>query len=73
MGKYEKLLEQILLGSSDANIDFDELCRFWSRWDSICACGEVTISSENKVWKSGLTFNGTAARRKCIKSARCEP
>ena len=27
MGKYEKLLEQILLGSSDANIDFDELCR----------------------------------------------
>lgn len=26
MGKYEKLLEQILLGGSDANIDFDELC-----------------------------------------------
>jgi len=27
MGKYEKLLEQILLGSSDANVDFDELCQ----------------------------------------------
>lgn len=25
MGKYDKLLEQILLGRSDANIDFDEL------------------------------------------------
>lgn len=27
MGKYEKLLEQILLGSSDANVEFDELCQ----------------------------------------------
>jgi predicted RNA binding protein YcfA (HicA-like mRNA interferase family) len=27
MGKYEKLLEQILHGSSDANIEFDELCQ----------------------------------------------
>ena len=25
MGKYDKLLEQILLGTSDANIQFDEL------------------------------------------------
>ena len=25
MGKYDKLLEQILCGTSDANIDFDEL------------------------------------------------
>lgn len=25
MGKYDKLLEQILRGTSDANIDFDEL------------------------------------------------
>ena len=31
MGKYEKLLEQILLGSSDANIDFDELCQLLIR------------------------------------------
>jgi predicted RNA binding protein YcfA (HicA-like mRNA interferase family) len=27
MGKYEKLLEQILIGSSDSNVDFDELCQ----------------------------------------------
>jgi predicted RNA binding protein YcfA (HicA-like mRNA interferase family) len=26
MGKVEKLIETILLGSSDANIDFDDLC-----------------------------------------------
>lgn len=31
MGKYEKLLEQILLGSSDANIEFDELCQLLLR------------------------------------------
>jgi len=31
MGKYEKLLEQILLGNSDANIDFDELCQLLLR------------------------------------------
>ncbi len=27
MGKYEKLLEQILYGRSDANIRFDDLCQ----------------------------------------------
>ena len=26
MGKLEKLIEKILLGSADANIDFDDLC-----------------------------------------------
>jgi len=27
MGKYEKLLQQILRGTSDANISFDDLCQ----------------------------------------------
>ena len=31
MGQYEKLLEQILLGNSDANVDFDELCQLLLR------------------------------------------
>jgi predicted RNA binding protein YcfA (HicA-like mRNA interferase family) len=31
MGKYEKLLEQILFGRSDTNIDFDELCQLLIR------------------------------------------
>jgi predicted RNA binding protein YcfA (HicA-like mRNA interferase family) len=31
MGKYEKLLQKILQGSSDANIPFDELCRLLER------------------------------------------
>lgn len=31
MGKYEKLIERILLGNSDANIDFDELCQLLIR------------------------------------------
>lgn len=31
MGKYEKLLTQILRGASDANIAFDELCQLLRR------------------------------------------
>jgi predicted RNA binding protein YcfA (HicA-like mRNA interferase family) len=31
MGKYEKLLLQILRGSSDANIAFDDLCQLLRR------------------------------------------
>ena len=31
MGKYEKLLAQILRGSSDANIAFDDLCNLLRR------------------------------------------
>lgn len=33
MGKYEKLLLQILRGSSDANIAFDDLCQLLRRLD----------------------------------------
>ncbi|RFF30360.1 type II toxin-antitoxin system HicA family toxin [Wenzhouxiangella sediminis] len=31
MGKYAKLREKILSGASDANVNFDELCRFLKR------------------------------------------
>ena len=31
MGKYDKLLERILLGDADANIKFDELCQLLLR------------------------------------------
>lgn len=31
MGKYEKLLNQILRGSSDSNIAFDDLCQLLCR------------------------------------------
>lgn len=31
MGKYDKLLLQILRGASDATIPFDDLCRIMSR------------------------------------------
>ena len=31
MGKYDKLLLQILRGTSDANIPFDDLCQLLSR------------------------------------------
>ncbi|QKK02845.1 MAG: type II toxin-antitoxin system HicA family toxin [Pseudomonadota bacterium] len=31
MGKYQKLLSSILSGRSDANIEFDELCRLLER------------------------------------------
>jgi hypothetical protein len=32
MGKWNKLREKILLGDSDANIDFDDLCHLLRRW-----------------------------------------
>ena len=31
MGKYEKLLDQVLRGSADANVRFDELCNLLRR------------------------------------------
>ncbi|HEX9652141.1 MAG TPA: type II toxin-antitoxin system HicA family toxin [bacterium] len=31
MGKYQKLIHQILQGTSDANISFDELCQLMRR------------------------------------------
>ena len=31
MGKYEKLLAEILRGRSDANVEFDELCQLLRR------------------------------------------
>lgn len=31
MGKYEKLIDQILLGTSDANISFDDICQLLIR------------------------------------------
>ena len=32
MGKWDKLREKILLGKSDANIDFDDLCHLLRRF-----------------------------------------
>jgi predicted RNA binding protein YcfA (HicA-like mRNA interferase family) len=32
MGKWNKLREKILLGNSDANIDFDDLCHLLRRF-----------------------------------------
>jgi predicted RNA binding protein YcfA (HicA-like mRNA interferase family) len=32
MGKYEKLLQKILQGNSDANIPFDDLCQLLRRF-----------------------------------------
>ncbi|HSY43144.1 MAG TPA: type II toxin-antitoxin system HicA family toxin [Candidatus Acidoferrum sp.] len=32
MGKWNKLREKILLGNSDANIDFDDLCHLMRRF-----------------------------------------
>jgi len=70
MGKYEKLLEQILLGNSDTNVDFDELANCCSGWGLKYACVGAIISLENRVLKKGSIFSGTAAKRKCIKSVR---
>jgi hypothetical protein len=34
MGKHDKVKEQVCSGKSNANIDFDDLCRSSAFWDS---------------------------------------
>ena len=50
MGKFEKLLSQILRGSSDANIPFDDLCQLLRRF----GFEERTRGSHHVFRKSGV-------------------
>lgn len=50
MGKYEKLLQKILQGASDANISFDDLCQLLRR----LGFGERTHRSHHIFAKTGV-------------------
>jgi predicted RNA binding protein YcfA (HicA-like mRNA interferase family) len=50
MGKYQELLEQILLGGSDANVEFDELGQLLRR----LGFEERTRGSHHIFRKSGI-------------------
>jgi hypothetical protein len=55
MGKWNKLREKILLGHSDANIDFNDLCHLLRRWgfgeESVAA---ITFSVAMELKKSSI-------------------
>ena len=50
MGKYEKVLLQVLSGSSDANISFDELCQLLARIGFDCRIR----GSHHNFFKTGI-------------------
>ncbi len=50
MGKYEKLIEKILSGNSDANISFDDLCELLRRFDFV----ERTRGSHHVFRRKGI-------------------
>lgn len=50
MGKYEKLLQKILQGTSDANISFNDLCQLLRRYEF----QERTTGSHHIFVKTGV-------------------
>ena len=50
MGKYERLIQQILSGRADANIAFDDLCNFLLR----CGFGMRVSGSHHIFRKAGI-------------------
>jgi len=72
MSKYEKLLEKILLGTSDANIPFDGLCQMLVRLGFRCRIkGSHHIFSRNDVTEIlNLQPKGSNAKSYQVKQVR---
>lgn len=72
MGKYKKLLDQILSGTSDANIAFNELCQLLMRLGFDCR----TRGSHHNFFKIGvyerinLQKDGRMAKRYQVRQVR---
>ena len=58
MGEYEKLLQQILSGTADANISFDDLCQLLRRF----GFAERQSGSHHIFRKSGVEEKVTLQR-----------
>ena len=71
MGKYEKLLFQILRGTSDANIAFDDLRQLLLRlgFEERRRGSHHTFRKERIEEKS--TCNGMTAKPRIIRDAKC--
>lgn len=47
----QKLIERILSGRSDANFDFEDLCRLLTPWDLLSESRVAIIYLQALVWK----------------------
>ena len=72
MGKYEKLLVQILRGSSDANIAFDDLCQLLKRlgFDENIRGSHHNFRKQGIEQKVNLQKEGNKAKAYQVKQVR---
>lgn len=70
MGKYEKLLLEILRGKSDANIEFDELCQLLRSLALRKGYAAVIIASGGAALKKRSICNEIRVRQRSTRSGR---
>jgi hypothetical protein len=72
MGKYEKLLDQILSGTSDTNIAFDELCQLLARlgFDSRTRGSHHNFFKKGVYERINLQKDGSMAKRYQVRQVR---
>jgi hypothetical protein len=72
MGRHEKVKEQVCSGKSDANVDFNDLCKLVAALGSESASrAAITYSQDPRFVKSLICSRVEADRQSPIKSARC--
>lgn len=72
MGKYEKLLLQVLRGSSDANVAFDDLCNLVRRlgFEESIRGSHHNFRKEGVEQKINLQKDGSKAKAYQVKQVR---
>ncbi len=72
MGKYEKLLNRILKGSSDSNIAFDDLCNLLARigFDERTRGSHHIFRKKGVVEKINLQRDGNKAKAYQVRQVR---
>jgi hypothetical protein len=72
MGKYEKLLSQILQGTSDANISFDDLCNLLKKlgFDERVRGSHHIFRKEEIIEKINLQRDGSKAKVYQVRQVR---
>ncbi len=72
MGKYDKLIIQILRGTSDANISFDELCNLLKRlgFDERIRGSHHMFRRNGIIEKINLQHDGSKAKAYQVRQVR---
>jgi len=73
MGKHDKLLIRIMSGSSDANIDFDEVCRLLVRlgFDTRVRGSHHIFFKQGIIERINLQKDGAKAKPYQVRQIRC--